>query len=247
MCNPTSSQLSAEPSGCPQRTERLRAFTLIELLVVIAIIGILAGMLLPTLGRAKEQGKRAKCKNNEKQTGLALLLYADDYDSKFPVFPSALGNWAWDMAVSLTTTMENYGAGQMESYYCPSFATGTDLSKWWNYGLPTARCIGYLWLVPRAVNSIPGQFIQTNTFANGLKAPVDAELVADITVAQGAPTFTIYTFTPAAGYADRPAHLRAGVPAGANILYVDGHVDWRDGLNLTNKFTDPSGVTQFRF
>jgi len=55
-------------------------FTLIELLVVIAIIAILMAILMPTLHRAKEQGRRAACLSNLKQLGLAWVLYADEND-----------------------------------------------------------------------------------------------------------------------------------------------------------------------
>jgi prepilin-type N-terminal cleavage/methylation domain-containing protein len=59
-----------------------RGFTLIELLVVIAIIAILMAILMPTLNRAREQGRRAACLNSLRQLGLAWTMYADENDDK---------------------------------------------------------------------------------------------------------------------------------------------------------------------
>ena len=59
-----------------------RAFTLIELLVVVAIIAILASLLLPALGKAKEAGKAAHCRGNEKNLILAWMMYHQENDDK---------------------------------------------------------------------------------------------------------------------------------------------------------------------
>lgn len=61
-----------------------RGFTLIELLVVIAIIAILAAILFPVFAQAREKARQTSCLSNEKQIGLSILMYTQDYDEQFP-------------------------------------------------------------------------------------------------------------------------------------------------------------------
>ena len=67
-----------------RRNQAKTAFTLIELLVVVAVVGILASILLPALGGAKEKGRAILCLSNLRQVGLALHLYAGDHDDELP-------------------------------------------------------------------------------------------------------------------------------------------------------------------
>ena len=86
------------------------AFTLIELLVVIAIIAILAGLLLPTLAKSKEQGQRTSCINNLRQVYLSCSVYAGD--NREALFPARPG---W-VQVCLDPTLASMGIAGMPKF-----------------------------------------------------------------------------------------------------------------------------------
>lgn len=80
-----------------------RGFTLIELLVVIAIIAILAAILFPVFAQAREKARTASCGSNARQIALAINMYKQDYDERFPFggwMPNSTGTWEWQNSSS---------------------------------------------------------------------------------------------------------------------------------------------------
>ena len=104
-------------------------FTLIELLVVIAIIAILAAILFPVFAKVRDKARQTTCASNQKQIGLAILQYIQDYDENFPLaqFANSTGDYDWTWAVGPyvkagdSVNKNGYYTGAI--WRCPSSAT----------------------------------------------------------------------------------------------------------------------------
>jgi prepilin-type N-terminal cleavage/methylation domain-containing protein/prepilin-type processing-associated H-X9-DG protein len=247
-----------------KRVSRRNGFTLIELLVVIAIIAILASLLLPSLARAKEQGKRTVCRSNLRQFGLGITLYANDNsDELLETIRSRIGYRYPVATFLLKSDGPNYFNAEAFIPYIPGVKLDT-------------HEVGNVWWCPSAqveiLKPFPTQGVQAQGFfhpAYGYFARVskweagvatrpddltddklDATklLMADELFYWWGTSSWSYnhgTSGPSSHYPDFPGRQDKNdqpALAGMNQLYGDGHVTWsttkgknRNGLPSGNE------------
>lgn len=229
-----------------------RGFTLIELLVVIAIIAILAAILFPVFGRARENARRASCQSNLKQVGLAFAQYSQDYDEHFPIsysWESGFSgvNMGWDMRIAPYLGIKVTPTSSPLVLQCPSDSLSragsaqnrrsyaiNDFSDWGGdryKGLGVTGDLVFadgLYTKGRNISEI--QAPATTLLI--VEKPTQDNLFGDVGGIMAENAYEGVSWKHQAGQlASRPSAGNRVVPRGIhfdgwNYLFVDGHVKW---------------------
>src|SRR5213593_2286404 len=227
-----------------QRCFGRRAFTLIELLVVIAIIVILAGLLLPALGSAKERARRASCLNNSRQFIMATHIYAGDYQGYLPRGNTDnINTNDTHTPILSSATKSNIlrYASPLKVLDCPNLAKSFEKGKDWRDHETYGIAIGYHYLGGHSNTPWPPPAGTTNTWKSPQKTAEDPALVlvADLNVyaysfqrilsphtARG-PVIRDEAYFEAhpEAYQQTPGSIGA---RGGNVGLLDGSVAWKD-------------------
>ena len=123
----------------------LKQFTLIELLVVIAIIAVLAGMLIPSLGKAKQKARLITCAGNQRQMHVAFTMYTNDFEDFMPGNPSGskayyyrqLQSYLNDVAVFTDCRIQNAPGSIVEGYAMDNYRNVAYGASW--YTVPRSQ------------------------------------------------------------------------------------------------------------
>ncbi len=249
-------------ASTPTRTaRRLGGFTLIELLVVIAIIAILAAILFPVFARAREKARQAACMSNEKQIGLALMQYSQDYDETLPKrYGEACNAGVGDCENRKTRSWKNMLNTYIKSYAvfkCPSnpSAENPDVIGRDAIAADPTNTVGIyangysMWLPDGFLCSKFGHGAEYPQPLAGIDAPSNAMIILETSyVYPDTGPYLGYT-EPALGgspdyYPGRSTYDSGHGKNRCNIIYMDGHVKFKF---LKQTFDETNGLNEWRF